>query len=210
MYIFTTAVDNGDLINALTEQNKTYRETLFWALGIMGGIISIFLTANFITSFSLRKNEIKRIKSELETSFRENEMEEIKKELKVYADELIFELKKEIKILNYELQTLENELENNSYEVKLLDGKFNELEGDVYYELKHYHIAVDNYVYAGQIYIEIDYDLHEQLLGKIKNSLEKEKEIQFDDSADLQDYLDKLPSKYQLYNYQINRLISNS
>lgn len=212
-------MDINDLIGVLVEQNKSfieqnksYKEMLYWAVGSIITLLVIFLTANFLTMRKMRKDEIERIKMEVVQGIKETSMPDIEKQLKDQLTELVedklgsFESK--LNSFDSRLQSLTNK---QSRQVSQFDEQFYELRGDFYYlegEVfildQIYENAFESFLNAGNKYIEADSPGHLYgVLNMLENTAVKLSYVA-SEVSDIAEFGKKIDDKYE---HQINKII---
>lgn len=151
-------MDVNDLINILIEQNKSfieqnkaYKDMLFFGIGSIITILVIFLTANFFTMKKFREEEKRKLISEILLEIEKNNISKIKEENQKYIQELVhlntMNLSKEINDLKYKHNSLKDDLQ-------YFKGEQLENEAEEEFESENYGYAIFKYRYAIEAYAE--------------------------------------------------------
>ena len=202
----------NDLIGILVEQNKSfieqnknYKDTLFWAVTSIITILVIFLTANFFTMAKIRKNEIEKIKTEIITDIKTNSFPELKQELNKNLESLVEEkfmsLESKINKLRSTLELTERRLERSTKDfendILPLQGLIYELEGDLYNERERTPDAFQSYLRAGNIYIKTNKGYTDSILRSLERTATDLPYIIRSQIKDFNNFANKLDPQYQ-------------
>lgn len=169
------------LIDVLVASNGQFKDTLFFAMSTMIGLIILFLGANFFTMRSFKNEEIARVKSEIELSLQNNFINKMKNDL---IDEIDNKINEKLLAHTQQIQNLKEEInelktnirtdkENMTEQIDLLKAEALELKGDILEEEHSYTLALLHYSDAGIIYRDSKLMDLTGILNKIDQNLGK-------------------------------------
>lgn len=194
----------NDLISVFVEQNKSYKEMLFWALTSIITILVIFLTANFFTMRKFREDEIEKIKTAVILDMKTNSLSELKDEL---HKSLSLSLENEMNITKANVKNVEQKLEPLNGKILDTTGLLYELKGSHFFEKGVYSSAFSYYLKAGNTFLQADE------IGRIDNvlrSLEKTASVLpyvLGDLADFNKFASQLGPEYQTQTTKIIEIL---
>jgi len=204
----------SDLINMLLEQNKSfieqnknYKEMLFFSITSIITILVIFLTANFFTMRKFREEEKEKIKLEVIQQLEQDKLQNIKQAL---SNELILlvdnkfqnieininSLKQKASEINSKITSENNKTKNNINEI---EGNLLQLKADLFFEQKSYTNAFTYYIESGIKYLSntsTGSGHINGLLNKIEKTVKNITSITSWDWSSFDDFESKLPSKF--------------
>ncbi|MFF2500185.1 hypothetical protein [Peribacillus sp. NPDC058075] len=192
----------NDLINVFVEQNKSYKEMLFWALTSIITILVIFLTANFFTMRKFREDEIEKIKTAVILDIKTNSLSELKEELN---KSLTLSLEKQKMELKFKVDHIGENQITIKRDILEMRGLLYQLEGDLDFETEIYFNAFTSYLEAGNIFVEADTGGIDSILSKLQESAENLDDIYGSELSEFNRFASQLEPEYHT---QANKIIN--
>jgi Skp family chaperone for outer membrane proteins len=204
-----------ELVGILTSQNGMLKDALFWSLTTIGGLITIFLTLNYFANRNFRKEEINKVRAEIELSLQNDYLirmkEELKKEVQDEIQKRISERNTELTALRDELDKLEEKVnkeeKENNEKYLTLSAKIRIAEAELWSQRGVHLNSLDNYVDAGNIVYNLQTGLLEMILHKIEENINEIPTLNVWKKSKIQALLDKLDPKYSVAKAQIESLM---
>lgn len=151
-------MEMNDLIGILVdqnksfiEQNKNYKDMLFFGVSSIVTILVIFLTANFFTMRKFREEEKEKIKSEVLHQLELDRLPNIEQSLKTQLESLVQE---KFSTVHQRVSSLEDSIGKNKRMYKSIEGKIFELNAEMNFKAGIYSTAFTEYISACTSYIE--------------------------------------------------------
>ncbi|TMU85502.1 hypothetical protein FGG79_09775 [Bacillus sp. BHET2] len=198
------------LMDVLTNQNSVLKETLFWSIGTIVTLITIFLTLNYFANRNFRKEEISRIQSEIELGLRNEFLHKFKEEI---SNEIEGKINQDIRnksrdVVKHLEERLTGKEDKLLREINLLRASTYTLEGDFYTEKKNNSTALSYYLMAANHFLNNDYLINlGGILNKIEDSLKQIEKLDHWEKEEIQKVLNKLPESFKASKESIQKYI---
>ncbi|WP_088033517.1 hypothetical protein [Evansella clarkii] len=198
-------MDVNDVVNVLVEQNQFIKDVLLWSIGGILALIVLFVGTNLFTMRNFRKDEIEKVKNEVEANIRKEFINNIKNELKEDVDRKVNgklnSYDGKIEALNSEISAIEENLtsarQTSIKEDNDLKGEINLLEGDFWTQRGVYANSLTSYIRAGELFLKYKSRDMNQTLNKINDTIDNIDQISTWDKTRMDKFLAALPADYK-------------
>jgi C4-dicarboxylate-specific signal transduction histidine kinase len=193
-----------ELVNILITQNANFKDMMQFGINAILTILIVFLGAQLFTMRSFKKEELLRVKSDLENNVQNEVLPKMKNELK---ENIKSEIQNEVESLTSRINQLEKEtqflkdaIERNKqlsiYNNSDTIANIHELKGDLWTIRGVYSNSLDSYIRAGRMFNNIEKGSMDGILNKIEETIDKMVTVSTWQKSDLQEFLHGLSSKY--------------
>lgn len=203
-----------EVIDVLVEQNKYFKDTLFWAVTGILTILFLFVGTNFITQRKIRNRELENIRLEIEDDIRKEFIDKLSKTTEGKINEAINEeidsYKERIKslesLINDKDESIASLRESLSNKENLIYTDLYKLEGD-YWGIKNVPAnSLRYYINSAECKIKSNRSI-DIILEKIDESLSKIDQLGVDNRKQLTTFIEMLPPEYSNYGDKIKKVI---
>lgn len=193
------------LINILVSQSSNFKEMLLWSIGSIITLIVVFLGANYFTMRSFRKEEISRIKSEIELNIQNEYLpkirDQIKHEIELELNRSIMGHTKNITSLQSKtdriLKKIESESNYTEHKLKRLEADLKFHLGNIVFDSNRNFSALSFYLQTAHLYVATNF-LNDMggILDDIEKTLDKINKLDNYDKQSIQRLLNSLGDNF--------------
>ncbi|MFB6800832.1 hypothetical protein ACFCVU_06405 [Peribacillus butanolivorans] len=205
------------LYEDLKDANGKMLDTVYFALTFASAFILLFLAANFWSATQSRKKEFEALKAEntlaianIQNDLRGQMIEEFEGLKKNHEEKIENMIKKFSIETKKAIKTLEAISEDNRDTLIEIKGEIEMIQGDFWFELGYYSIALTHYIEYGKNGLEMDYVV-EDSLNNILRTIAKVKSMNLSvmphEIEDVSQFLHELPDSNSNIAHRISEIL---
>ncbi|MBD8138501.1 hypothetical protein IFR10_23785 [Bacillus sp. CFBP 13597] len=204
------------LYEDLKDANGKMLDTVYFALTFASAFILLFLAANFWSATQSRKKEFEALKAEntlaianILNDLREQMKEELEGVRKNHEEKIENMIEQFSIGTKRAIQTLEQNSEENSNKLMKIKEEIERIQGDFWFELEYYSIALVHYLKYGEIGLERDFVEHplKKILNTVVKMESKNEFIMALDIEDVSQFLHQLPDSNSTIAHRISEIL---